>query len=342
MSTGIIALDAMGGDHAPLVPVEAALISARKGNAIALVGDKIAVEAAIAKIGGGVPKTLELIHASEQIAMDEKPSQAVRKKRDASLVVAARLVHEGKADAMLSAGNSGAAMAAGLIECGRISGVQRPAIGSAFPTKQQPIVILDLGANIDPTPVQLAQFAVLGEAYARSVLHRDQPRVALLTNGSEEVKGTELTRAAHEILGKSPINYAGYCEGRDVFEGDIDVVVTDGFTGNVLLKTLEGCVSAIRSILEREIRGSIAATAGALLMRNIFGSVKRKIDYEEAGGAPLLGLEKSCLVAHGGSSVNALVNAVSAAQHLVTTHLVETIAESVQKHAELGLWAKTK
>src|SRR6185503_18429632 len=186
--TGVIALDAMGGDHAPLVPVEAALISAKKGNAIALVGDTAVVKAALSKIGGSVPKSLELVHASETIAMDEKPSQAVRKKRDASLVVAARLVAEGKADAMVSAGNSGAAMAAGLIECGRINGVQRPAIGSAFPTKKQPIVILDLGANIDPTPVQLAQFAVLGEAYARAVLHRERPRVALLTNGSEEVK----------------------------------------------------------------------------------------------------------------------------------------------------------
>lgn len=338
--TGIVALDAMGGDHAPLVPVEAALISARQGNAIALVGDEAIVKRAIAKIGGAHPPKLTIVHASETIAMDEKPSQAVRKKRDSSLSVAARLVAEGKADAMLSAGNSGAAMAAGLIECGRIAGVQRPAIASAFPTKKNPIVVLDLGANIDPTPVQLAQFAVLGEAYARAVLHRDKPRVCLLTNGSEEVKGTELTRAAHEILLKTHINYDGYCEGRDIFEGDIDVVVTDGFTGNVLLKTLEGCVSAIKSILEKEIRGSIAASAGALLMRSIFGSVKRKLDYEEAGGAPLLGLEKPCLVAHGGSSVNALVHAIAASQRMVSTNLAEVIRESIARGTEADLWKR--
>jgi glycerol-3-phosphate acyltransferase PlsX len=340
VKTGVIALDAMGGDHAPLVPVEAALLSARKGNAIALVGDEAVVRATLSKLGGAIPKSLELVHAPETIAMDEKPSQAARKKRDSSMSVAARLVAEGKADAMLSAGNSGAAMAVGLIECGRIPGVQRPAIGSAFPTKQQPIVLLDLGANIDPTPVQLAQFAILGEAYSRAVLHRSRPRVALLTNGSEEVKGTELTRAAHEILGNADINYLGYCEGRDIFEGEVDVAVTDGFTGNVLLKTLEGCVSALREIFEREIRGSITATAGALLMRSIFPSVKKKIDYEEAGGAPLLGLEKCCLVAHGSSSVNALVNAVQAAQALVATGLTAEIEASIARNAERGLWTK--
>jgi glycerol-3-phosphate acyltransferase PlsX len=338
--TRAIAVDAMGGDRGAAIPVEAALLAAQGGTSIVLVGDERVLREAIERIGGDVPSTLTIVHAPEWIEMHEKPSQAVRKKRDASLCVAARLVAEGKASAMVSAGNSGAAMAAGLFEIGRTPGVQRPALASAFPTRKSPAVVLDLGANIDPTPVQLAQFAVMGEAYARAVLKRERPRVALLCNGSEEVKGTDLTRAAHEILSRASIDYAGYCEGRDLFEGEIDVVVTDGFTGNVLLKTLEGFVGALRDILVREIRSSIAATAGALLMRNIFGTIKRKLDYEEAGGAPLLGLEKYCLVAHGASSVNALKNAIHAAERLSATRLVETIEDAIRTHAEAGLWPK--
>jgi phosphate acyltransferase len=340
MSRGVIALDAMGGDHGARIPVEAALLAAKSGVSILLVGDEPALKKTIAEIGGAVPSGVEIVHASESIEMDAKPSQAVRKKRDASICVAARLVAEGKAGAMVSAGNSGAAMAAGLIEIGRLSGVQRPAIGSAFPTKKRPCVILDLGANIEPTAIQLAQFAVMGEAYARALLHYEKPKVALLANGSEEVKGTDLTRAAHEILAKAQIEYVGYCEGRDVFEGEIDVIVVDGFCGNVLLKTLEGFVTALKEMIEREIRSSITATAGALLMRNIFGTIKRKLDYEEAGGAPLLGLEKNVLVAHGASSVNALKNAIFAAGELVKTNLIGTISKSMERHAELGLWPK--
>jgi glycerol-3-phosphate acyltransferase PlsX len=336
-----IAVDAMGGDHGAKIPVEAALLAAKEhGIPVVLVGDERTLKDAVAALGGGLPTGIEIVHAAEAIEMHEKPSRAVRQKREASLCVAARVVAEGKADAMVSAGNSGAVMAAGLFEIGRLSGVQRPAIGSAFPTKRKPCVILDLGANIDPTPVQLAQFAIMGEAYARALLHRERPKVALLTNGSEEVKGSDLTRAAHEILSKAKIDYVGYCEGRDVFEGEIDVIVIDGFCGNVLLKTLEGFVTALKDILEREIRSSIAATAGALLMRNIFGTVKRKLDYEEAGGAPLLGLEKNCLVAHGTSSVNALKNAIISACGLVETNLIGAIADSMRAHAEMGLWPK--
>lgn len=332
----------MGGDHGPCVAVEAAVLAAREGVEIVLVGDEAVVRALLAEVAGSEAPPLTVVHAPENIGMEEKPSQAVRRKRHSSMCVAARLVAEGKAEAMVSAGNSGAAMAAGLFELGRLPAVLRPALASAFPTKKQPSVILDLGANIDPTPVQLAQFAVMGEAYARAVLGRARPRVALLTNGSEEVKGTEATRGAHEILTSAKIDYAGYCEGRDLFEGDLDVIVTDGFTGNVVLKSLEGFVVAIKDIFEREIRGSLAATAGALLMRNIFGTVKRKLDYEEAGGAPLLGLERNLLVAHGASSVNALKNALVAARALVNTGLIPAIEAAMRAHADAGLWARGK
>lgn len=337
-SRGIIAVDAMGGDRGPDAPVEAALIAARRGTPVALVGDRPVLEGVIARLGEPIPKNLEFVHASDFVAMDEKPSRAVRKKRDASVSVAMRLVADGRAAAALSAGNSGAAMAAGVFELGRIDGVQRPAIATAFPTKRSPAVVVDLGANIDPTPVQLAQFAIMGEAYARAVLGRKRPKVALLANGSEEVKGSDLTRAAHELLARSSIDYVGYCEGRDLFNGELDVIATDGFTGNIVLKTLEGFVSALKEIVEREVRGSITASAGALLMRNIFGSVKRKLDYEEAGGAPLLGLNRYALVAHGASTVNALVHAIHAAERLVDTKLVETIEASIRENADRGLW----
>lgn len=335
---GTIAVDAMGGDHGPAAAIEAALIAAAEGIPIILAGDETVVRTGILRLRSAIPSGVEIAHAPDVIAMHEKPSSAVRRKREASVCVAARLVAQGRADAMVSAGNSGAAMAAGLFDLGRISGVQRPALASAFPTKKHSAVVLDLGANIDPTPAQLAQFAVLGDAYARAVLGRANPRVALLCNGSEEVKGSDLTRAAHDILNRLPINYGGYCEGRDLFEGDIDVVVTDGFTGNVLLKTLEGFVVALRDIFEREVRSSITATAGALLMRNIFGTIKRRLDFEEAGGAPLLGLQKSCLVAHGGSSVNAIANAIRAAVRLVRTHLIQTIEESIKRQQDAGFW----
>lgn len=337
-----VAFDAMGGDGGPAFNVEAGLRAAKRGIRVALVGDQAIIEARLEALGGRTPNTLRVVHAPDSIAMDEKPSSAVRKKRDASICVAARLVASGDARSLLSAGNSGAVMASALFDIGRIPGVQRPAIGAVLPTRKGKTVIVDLGANIDPTPVQLAQFAVMGEAYARVALGQSRPRVALLANGSEEQKGSDLTRAAHEILEQCEFDYRGYCEGRDIFEGELDVIVTDGFTGNVLLKTLEGFVSAVRDIVERQIRSSVFATAGAVLLKDVFRKVKDKLDYEQAGAAPLLGIQKRCLVAHGGSSINALTNAIVTADKLAGTRLVETIEESIARHADKGLWPQPK
>jgi glycerol-3-phosphate acyltransferase PlsX len=337
-----VAVDAMGGDGAPTIPVRAGIQAARKGIRVALVGDESILERKIKQFGGRRLSTLRIVHASESIEMDEKPLAAVRRKTDASVRVAARMVKDQDARAMVSAGNSGAVMAAGLFEAGRIGGVQRPAIAASMPTRQQPVLLLDLGANVDPSPVQLAQFAVMGAAYARAVLHRDQPRVGLLANGSEANKGNDLTRASHEILLQSELDYVGYCEGRDVFEGELDVIVTDGFTGNVLLKTVEGLVSTIRDLVERRVRKSILASAGALLLKDVLRGLKKELDYESAGAAPLLGLKRHCLVAHGGSSLNAMTNAIYAADQMAGTRVVEMIEDSIRRHAELGLWAPPK
>jgi glycerol-3-phosphate acyltransferase PlsX len=330
-----VAVDAMGGDFAPERPVAAAVEAARQGVPVTLVGHQREIGRVLEQIEGVVPAELEVLHAEETIGMEEAPSQAVRKKHDASMRVAVRLAVEGHASAMLSAGNSGAVMAAGLIDAKRIKGVQRPAIGAAFPTKQRPTVVLDLGANIDPTPMQLAQFALMGAAYAKSILLRDHPRVAVLCNGSEEKKGSDLTRDASAILEQSRVDFAGYLEGNQIFDGEVDVIATDGFTGNVVLKSLEGFALTMREFIEREVRGNLLAEAGALLMGDIFKRVREKLNYEGAGAAPLLGLTHNCLIAHGRSTVPALVNAIHSAGRIASSGLIPAIEEMIGAHADL-------
>jgi glycerol-3-phosphate acyltransferase PlsX len=330
-----VAVDAMGGDFAPERPVRAGVEAARQGIPVILVGHQREIGKALEDIDGGVPAELEILHAEEAIGMEEAPSQAVRKKRDASMRVAVRLAVEGRASAMLSAGNSGAVMAAGLIDASRIKGVQRPAIGAAFPTKQRPTVVIDLGANVDPTPPQLAQFALMGAAYAKSILGRDRPRVAVLCNGSEEKKGNDLTRDACGILEQSKVDFAGYIEGNQIFDGEVDVIATDGFTGNVVLKAVEGFALTMREFIEREVRGNLLAEAGALLMGDIFKRVREKLDYEGAGAAPLLGLTHNCLIAHGRSTIPALVNAIHSAARIAASGLIPATEEMIGAHEHL-------
>jgi glycerol-3-phosphate acyltransferase PlsX len=330
-----VAVDAMGGDHAPERPVRAAVEAARQGVAVTLVGHRREIGRVLEEVDGGVPAELEIVHAEESIGMEEAPSQAVRRKHDASMRVAVRLAVEGRAVAMLSAGNSGAVMAAGLIDASRIKGVQRPAIGAAFPTKKRPAVVIDLGANVDPTGMQLAQFALMGAAYAKSILMRDQPRVAVLCNGSEEKKGSDLTREACAILEQSSIDFAGYIEGNQIFDGEVDVIATDGFTGNVVLKAVEGFALTMREFIEREVRGNLLAETGALLMGDIFKRVREKLNYEGAGAAPLLGLTHNCLIAHGRSTVPALVNAIHSASKIAASGLIPAIEEMIGAHEHL-------
>ncbi|MBK8013285.1 MAG: phosphate acyltransferase PlsX [Deltaproteobacteria bacterium] len=330
-----IALDAMGGDHAPQVPIEAALVAARSGVAVFLVGPEDILRPALARATTRAPSNLEIIHAPEVIHMAEAPSQAARRKRDSSIAVAFRLVHEGKASAMVSAGNSGAVMATGLFEGGRIAGVQRPALAAAAPTKKEPVLVLDLGANTDPSPSQMAQFAIMGAAYAKTALHRPRPRVGLLTNGTEEGKGTDLTRHTDELLRGLGLDYKGYCEGGDLFEGNLDVVVVDGYTGNVSLKVVEGFMKAIAEFIETEVKKSVITLAGSLFMRRLIPAAKKRLDHEAAGGASLLGLKPNAIVAHGASSVRALGHAIRAAQALAECDVTRAIEAEIAAHPSL-------
>lgn len=325
----------MGGDHAPRVPVDAALAAARAGVPIALVGPEDILRPALKGATDRVPSNLEIVHAPEVIHMAEAPSQAARRKRDSSIAVAFRLVNDGKASAMVSAGNSGAVMAAGLFEGGRIPGVQRPALAAAAPTKKDPVLVLDLGANTEPSPAQMAQFALMGSAYAKAALHRQRPRIGLLTNGTEEGKGTELTQKTDELLRGLDLNYAGYCEGGDLFEGDLDVVVVDGYTGNVTLKVVEGFMKAIAAFIETEVRKSVITMAGSLFMRRLIPAAKKRLDHEAAGGAPLLGLRPNAIVAHGASSVRALGHALRAAQALADCDITRAIEMEIAAHPSL-------
>jgi glycerol-3-phosphate acyltransferase PlsX len=271
--------------------------------------------------------------------MGEHPAQAVRKKKDSSIRVAFEICKAGDASAVVSAGNSGAVLAGGLFVMGRLDHVDRPCIGGFLPSLGAVgrTVLVDMGANVEVTPLQLVQFALLGEVYARCVLGIAQPRVGIVANGEEEGKGTDLTRAAAAALRKpeSGVAFSGYVEGKDVFAGEFDVVATDGFTGNVLLKTAEGAVWAFGQLLKRQIQSSRVATAGALLMKSQLEQVRKRVDYEEVGGAPLLGVHGVAMIAHGRSTARAILNALSGAEAFAQQHLQEDLTAAARRGEEL-------
>jgi glycerol-3-phosphate acyltransferase PlsX len=331
-----IAVDAMGGDYAPAVVVEGALSAAEELNIpIILVGDKARIEAELAK-HKTTNSNISIVHASEVVAMDESPTQAIRKKKDSSLRVCFDLVKSGAAEAVVSAGNSGAAMAAGIFLFKKIKGVDRPAIAVSVPTMKDQAVILDVGGNVDCKPAHLFQFAIMGEVYARCVLKKERPRVGLLSNGEEEAKGNELTRETHALLKRSSINYVGYVEGRDIYRGEVDVVVTDGFVGNVVLKLSEGLVEAVATMLKNEIMASVPAKIGYMLSRGAFRKLKKKIDYAEYGGAPLLGVEGNCIISHGRSNARAMRNAILRAHEYAASRVNVHLSEEIEKNKDLA------
>ena len=335
----MIALDAMGGDLAPAATVEGALRAHReRGLEVLLVGDEPRVRAELRRLGAGDGE-LRVHHASEVVEMGEHPGQALRKKRDSSLKVCFDLCKAGQAGGMVSAGNSGAVLAGGLFVFGRLDHVDRPCIGGSLPTLKGAgrAVLVDMGANVECTPLQIVQFALMGEVYARRVVGVAHPRVGVVANGEEEGKGTDLTRAAAAALRRpeSGIEFRGYVEGKDVFSGDFDVIATDGFTGNVLLKTAEGAVWAFGQLLKRQIQSSPVATAGALLMKSALEQVKRRVDYEEVGGAPLLGVHGVAMIAHGRSTDRAILNALSGAEALTQQQLEEDLTSAARRGAEL-------
>ena len=332
-----IAVDAMGGDYAPAVIIDGSVQAAKEGVPIVLVGIKDEVEYHLSKFQTrGLPITIR--HASEVVGMEESPVTAVRKKKDSSLRVCFDLVKNHEAGAVVSAGNSGAAMAAGMLVLKRLEGVERPAIIVCWPTiKDGMVAILDVGGNVDCKPIHLAHFAIMGDVYAKYVMGKDNPKIALLSNGEEEGKGNELTRLTHELLKKSSLNYAGYIEGKEVFKGEIDVVVTDGFVGNVALKFGEGLVEAMVTMLKQNMQESLLAKIGYLLARGAFAKFKKKLDYAEYGGAPLLGIDGICIISHGSSSAKAIKNAIFRANEFIKCGVTAHMNEELEKNKDLAI-----
>jgi glycerol-3-phosphate acyltransferase PlsX len=325
-----IALDAMGGDHAPRVEVEGALLAARElGVRILLVGIEAAVRQELSRHRGrNLP--VEVVNASEVITMRDSPSHAFRRKKDSSLHVAARLVRDGKADALVSAGNTGAAMAVARFVLGTLPSVDRPALAAAFPNMREKVsVILDVGANVDSKPLQIEQFAVMGEIYYRTIWGVRRPRVALLSIGEEEMKGNELTREAFNRLKHTSLNFVGNVEGRDVFRGDVDVIVCDGFIGNVALKISEGLVEHIGGMLKKAIKSSLTSQLGYALSKRAFDDFRKRTDYSEYGGAPLLGVRGITVIGHGRSNSNAIKNAIRVAAELCRSRVNEKIEQEL-------------
>lgn len=322
-----IALDAMGGDHAPAVVVEGAVAAAREpGVEVILVGRAEVIKAELSKHDtSGL--SLPIVHAEDVVEMDEHASTALRQKRQSSIAVGIGLVKEGDASAFVSAGNSGAVMAKALFGLGRIQGVERPAIGTVFPTKSGKCFILDIGANADCKPDYLVQFATMGSAYMERVFGISNPRVGLLSNGEEETKGNQLVQAVFPLLKAAPVNFVGNVEGKDVPSGMADVVVCDGFTGNVLLKLSEGVASSLFDVLKEELTSSLANKLAAMVLKPAFRRVKRRLDYAEYGGAPLLGVNGVVIIAHGRSNALAIKNAVRVAKQAADQKLVETMGK---------------
>ena len=316
---GVIALDAMGSDRAPKPEVEGAIQAARRfGIPVALVGPEEQIRAELWRHPLARLLPISIVHASEIILMDDKALQAVRAKRDSSMRVGLRMVREGRAAAFISAGNTGAVMATSKVVQGMVKGVYRPALASAFPTLAgKPTVLVDVGANVDCEPKMLAQFAVMGDIYSRVIFGTNKPKVGVLSIGEEEHKGNELTRAATPLLKMLPLNFIGNVEGRDIYTGKVDVIVADGFVGNVALKTSEGVVNLVRATLKETLRATITRQVGFLLSRSAFSDFKKRLDHTEYGGAPLLGVKGACFITHGSSNVNAIKNAIRVASEFV-------------------------
>jgi len=313
--TGKVVVDAMGSDRAPHPEIDGALAAARDfGVGVILVGQEQTVVRELRRCGWRKDgdRGIEFVEAEEVIGMDEPVATSVRRKRRSSLRVGAKIVAAGEADGFVSAGNTGAAMATAKMVIGMLPGVDRPALAALLPTKAaKPTLVLDVGANSDCKPHHMVQFAIMGDAYSRAVLGTQRPSVGLMSIGEEEAKGNELTKEAFPLMRDlGSLNFVGNVEGRDVFTGQVDVIVTDGFTGNVMLKLSEGLQDAVLSLIRRELSASTITKAGAVLARPAFRSLKKRLDYSEYGGAPLLGVRSIVVVGHGSSNARAIRNAI--------------------------------
>jgi glycerol-3-phosphate acyltransferase PlsX len=332
--TGKVVLDGMGSDNAPHAEIDGALAATRDfGVGVILVGQLHKLEPELHRCGWREDGDLgiELVEAAEVIAMDDPVATSVRRKKKSSLRIGTKLVTEGKADGFVSAGNTGAAMATAKMVIGMLPGVDRPALAALIPTKaSKPVLLLDVGANSECKPHHLAQFAIMGDAYSRAVLGTVKPSVGLMSIGEEEAKGNDLTKEAFPLLRQlSNINFVGNVEGRDVFAGDVDVIVTDGFTGNVMLKLSEGLTEAVLAMLKRELTATAVTKAGAVLAKPAFRSIKKRLDYSEYGGAPLLGVRHIVVIGHGRSNARAIRNAIRSVKEFSENRAGERIEKGI-------------
>lgn len=331
-----IAVDAMGGDFAPEAIVAGSVQAAQEfGVGVILVGIEQAVNAELARHPAARSLPIEVRNATQVVDMLDSPSTVFRRKKDSSIRVANDLVRAGEAVAVISAGHTGAAMATSLFVLGTVEGVERPAIATMMPTTQGACVVLDVGANVDCKPSHLLQFAIMGEVFAKHLLKNPNPRVGLLSIGEEETKGNELTKEAFKLLTETNLNFIGNIEGRDIMMGKADVIVCDGFIGNVVLKTSEAVAEAVGSFLRENIGGSLLRKAGFLLMRPAFRALKRKLDYAEYGGAPLLGVNGVSIISHGRSSDHAIKNAIRVAAEFARSDVNKHIHDDIVQNMEL-------
>ncbi len=330
-----IAVDAMGGDDAPSAEVEGSLQAAREyGARVLLVGRSDDLVRELHK-HGPVPDVIEIMHATEVVTMNDNPARALRSKRGSSIHIAAEQVRKGRAGGLISAGNTGAVMATALTVMGRIPGVYRPAVAQIFPTLRHTwTLLLDVGANVDCSAEMLVQFAVMGDVYSRVLFGCENPRVGILSIGEEEHKGNELTGEAGPLLKQQPLNFIGNVEGQDIYSGNADVIVCDGFTGNVALKVSEGLVAAIKSMLRESLEATVVRQIGYGLAKGAFDDFRKRVDYTEYGGAPMLGVKGGVIICHGRSNANAIKNAIRVAVELEKGGINHKIEKNLERSLE--------
>ncbi|MCL1980909.1 MAG: phosphate acyltransferase PlsX [Proteobacteria bacterium] len=327
----------MGGDRGPGMAIQGALAAVQEKSDlhVILLGPRPLLEEQIAGYSSGwhgLRDRITLYHAPEVITMDDLPVEAVRKKKEATVMVGFDLVKNGEADALVSAGNSGATMAAAIKKLGRLPGISRPGLGSFFPTVKKPVMLMDIGANVDCRPQHLYQFAVMASSCSHLLLNYDRPRVGLLSIGEETGKGNALVKETYDLLKRSPLNFVGNVEGRDVWKGDVDVIVCDGFVGNIALKVSEGLAEAAMQMLKREIMKTWRAKVGSLLIRGAFAGFKKQLDYAEYGGAPLLGIDGTGIICHGASNAIAIRNAIEVAANMVRNRVNDAIVHTLGEY----------
>ena len=327
-----IAIDGMGGDRAPEVIVDGVVAAAREfGYELVLVGDKTTLKRELSR-HRRCPENIIIEHASEVIAMDEPPAISVRRKRNSSIAVGVDLMKRGEADAFISAGNTGAVVCSATLNLGLLPGVERPGISIVFPTFMGVSMMIDVGANIDPKPIHLLHYAIMGDAYCKYILGKEKPSIGLLSIGEEASKGTDFVKETHKLLEETRLNFTGNIEGQDVFTGRCDIILCDGFVGNVVLKVAEGIGAAIMRLMKSQIKNRPVAKIGALLSKTAFRRLWKDLDYTEYGGAPLLGVDGRIIISHGSSAAKAIKNAIRRGAEFKENELNKHIVEEIESY----------